>query len=111
MKNFTLQMKSILLGMLAMLAMATPSNAKVTGISDLFGKYKFTANIEYTEAGKDYKDKFKSNCDVTIEREGGYYEGQIVGLAGIQAEAQKINGWDAASSSLKILNPNGSGVA
>ena len=109
MKNFTLKMKSALLGMLAVFAMATPSNAKVTGVSDLFGKYKFTADIEYTEAGKAYEGKFKNNCDVVIEKEGTFFEGQIVGLAGLNDEAQRINAWDADSSRLSILNPNGQG--
>ena len=109
MKNFTQTMKSVLLGMLAVFTMAIPSSAKVTGVSDLFGKYTFTADIEYTEAGKAYEGKYKSNCDVVIEKEGGYYEGQIVGLAGLNAEAQKINAWEADSSRLSILNPNGMG--
>ena len=109
MKNFTQIMKSVLFSLLAVFAMSTPANAQVKGVSDLFGKYKFIADIEYTDAGKNYKDKFKTNCDVIIEKEGGYYEGQIVGLAGINAEAQKINGWEADSSRLSILNPNGQG--
>ena len=109
MKNFTLTMKSVLFSMLAVFAMAIPANAQVKTVSDLFGKYKFVADIEYTEAGQSYKGKYQTNCEVLIEKEGGYFDGQIVGLAGVQGEAQKINAWDEATSSLSILNPNGQG--
>ena len=102
MKNFTLKMKAVLFSMLAVLAMATPVKAQVTGVSDLFGKYKFSAKIEYTEAGKAYEGKFKETSDVTIEKHA-IYDGQIVGLAG-QPNGQLIN--NMVNDTLVITNPS-----
>ena len=108
MKNFTQKMKSVLFSVLAVLALATPANAEVTGVSDLFGKYKFTAKIEYTEAGKAYEGQFKESSEVTIEK-NAIYDGQIVGLAG-SMNGQLINGWNAEKSELVITNPSQGGV-
>ena len=108
MKNFTQKMKSVLFSVLAVLALATPANAEVTGVSDLFGKYKFTAKIEYTEVGKAYEGQFKESSDVTIEKHA-VYDGQIIGLAG-SLNGQLINGWNAEKSELMITNPSQGGV-
>ena len=101
-------MKSVLFSVLAVVAMATPAKAEVTGISDLFGKYKFTAKIEYTEAGKAYEGQYKETSEVTIEKHG-VYDGQIIGLAGRQ-NGQLINNWDAEKQQLVITNPSQNGV-
>ena len=108
MKNFTLKMKSVLFSVLAVLAMATPATAQVNGVADLFGKYKFTAKIEYTEAGKAFEGQYKETSDVTIEKHN-VYDGQIVGLAGSD-KGQTINGWNEKDQTLSILNPSFGGV-
>ena len=108
MKNFTQTMKSALLGMLAVFALATPAKAQVTGVSDLFGKYKFSATIEYTAEGKSYEGKFKESSDVTIEKHA-IQDGQIIGLAGSK-NGQQINKWNSESQTLEIYNPNQGGV-
>ena len=108
MKNFTLTMKSVLFSLLAVFAMATPANAQVTGVSDLFGKYKFSATIEYTAAGKSYEGQFKESSDVEIKKHE-IYDGQIVGLAGRQ-NGQLINAWNNEKQTLNITNPSQGGV-
>ena len=49
-----------------MLFVAMPAAAQVNSMSDLFGKWKFSATINTTEAGAAHADKFKSDCEVII---------------------------------------------
>ena len=40
------------------------AQAQVAGITDLFGNYKFTADVEFTTAGNNYKGSLLSESDV-----------------------------------------------
>ena len=101
-------MKSVLFSMLAVFAMATPANAQGKAVSDFFGKYKFTATIEYTELGKSYEGQYKESSDVEIKKHE-IYDGQIVGLAG-RPNGQLINSWNEEKQTLNITNPSQGGV-
>ena len=108
MKKTTL-MKSAL-ALIAAFVLALPARAQVASMADLFGTYKFTADVTVTDAGKDLADNFKSDCDVTITKcSYGIYDGEIQGLAGATA-AQSINGIDLTANTIKITNPNGNGL-
>ena len=37
-----------------MLFMAVQATAQVSSVADLFGKYRFTADVEFSEAGNSY---------------------------------------------------------
>ncbi len=87
-----------------MLFMAVQAKAQVTSISDLFGDYKFTADVEFTAEGEAYKDKFLAECDATISM-GTTYMAKIIGFAGSQTE-QNITDFSAEQEKVKITNPN-----
>ena len=87
-----------------MLFMAVQATAQVSSIVDLFGKYKFTADIEFTAEGEAYKSQLPAECDAVIS-EDGTYSAKIVGFAGSQTQ-QNINAISIEQSKLKILNLN-----
>ena len=106
-KNFTL--KSVFT-LIAAFALAMPAWAEVTSVADLFGKYKFTAEMQVTEAGQAYTEHFTNDCEVVITKcSAGIYDGEIQGLAGATV-AQKINDILTDKSAIKITNPNGNGI-
>ena len=93
-----------------MLFVAMPASAQVSSVADLFGKYKFTADVTVSDAGKSLTEHFSNDCDVVITKcSYNIYDGEIQGLAGATA-VQKINGIDTDQNAIKITNPNGSGV-
>ena len=87
-----------------MLFMAVQATAQVSSIVDLFGKYKFTANIEFTTEGEAYKNQLPTECDAEISEDGTYIA-KIVGFAGSQTQ-QNINAISIEQSMLKVLNLN-----
>ena len=87
-----------------MLFMAVQATAQVSSIVDLFGKYKFTADIEFTAEGETYKSQLPAECDAEIS-EDGTYSAKIVGFAGSQTQ-QNINAISIEQSMLKVLNLN-----
>ena len=87
-----------------MLFMAVQATAQVSGIVDLFGKYKFTADIEFTAEGEAYKSQLPAECDAEISEDGTYIA-KIVGFAGSQTQ-QNINDVSIEQSMLKVLNLN-----
>ena len=87
-----------------MLFMAVQATAQVSSIVDLFGKYKFTADIEFTAEGEAYKSQLPAECDAVIS-EDGTYSAKIVGFAGSQTQ-QNINAISIEQSMLKVLNLN-----
>ena len=87
-----------------MLFMAVQATAQVSGIADLFGKYKFTADIEFTAEGEAYKSQLPTECDAVISKDGTY-SAKIVGFAGSQTQ-QNINAISIEQSKVKVLNPN-----
>lgn len=89
-----------------MLFVAMPAKAEVSSVSDFFGKYKFTANVEVTEAGKALDVTFPEECEVIIAKcSNDIYDGQFQGFPGATG-VQKINGINTEKNVLKITNPN-----
>ena len=87
-----------------MLFMAVQATAQVSSIVDLFGKYKFTATVEFTAEGEAYKSQLPAECDAEISEDGTYIA-KIVGFAGSQTQ-QNINAISIEQSMLKVLNLN-----
>ena len=105
MKKFTLLQSAFAL--IAAFMLALPARAQVASAADLFGTYKFTADVNVTDAGQALKDNFKSECEVVITKcSQNIYDGEIQGLAGATA-VQKINDIDLTANTIKITNPNG----
>ncbi len=79
-------------------------NAQVNSVADLFGKYKFTADVEF--ASENYKNSYGSillgESDVTIEADA-QYAGRIVGFAGSQ---QKLNIRAIDGNTIEMTNFN-----
>ena len=108
MKKFTLLQSAFAL--IAAFMLALPARAQVASAADLFGTYKFTADVNVTDAGQALKDHFKSECEVVITKcSYNIFDGEIQGLAGANA-AQSINAVDVAANTIKITNPNGNGL-
>ena len=87
-----------------MLFVAVQATAQVSSIVDLFGKYKFTATVEFSAEGEAYKSQLPSECDAEISEDGTYIA-KIVGFAGSQTQ-QNINAISIEQSKLKVLNLN-----
>ena len=87
-----------------MLFMAVQATAQVSSIVDLFGKYKFSATVEFTAEGEAYKSQLLSESDVVIS-EDATYSAKIVGFAGSN-EKQNISDINTTTNKLQIINPN-----
>ena len=93
-----------------MLFMAMPANAQVTMV-DLYGKWKFTADIEWgATATEAQKAQISNECDVIIAADDitGWYEAKIVGFAGSK-NPQFADMFQSPSSGVyaaKVANPN-----
>lgn len=80
MKKFTLLSFAMLL---SFFTLATEVNAQASGITDLYGKWQFTATVETTEFGQQYADLFAAESEVTITKDpNGIYAAEISGFAG-----------------------------
>lgn len=89
-----------------MLFVAMPATAQVSVMSDLFGKWKFTATVTTTEAGTAYADKFKSECEVTIGKaESEYFMADIANFAGADY-AMSVSGFNSSTYTIEINGPN-----
>ena len=89
-----------------MLFVAMPATAQVSVMSDLFGKWKFTATVTTTEAGAAHADKFKSECEVTIGKaESEYFMADIANFAGADY-AMSVSGFNASTYTIEINGPN-----
>ncbi|MBR6589924.1 MAG: T9SS type A sorting domain-containing protein [Bacteroidaceae bacterium] len=105
MKKFTLLQSAFAL--IAAFMLALPARAQVASAADLFGTYKFTADVNVTDEGKEYTDYFKNECEVVITKSSNsHFIGEIQGLAGATA-AQRISDIDLSANTIKIPNPNG----
>ena len=108
MKKITLLQSAFAL--IAAFMLALPARAQVASAADLFGTYKFTADVNVTDAGQALKDNFKEECDVKITKCSiGIYDGEIQGLAGATS-AQSIYSVDTEKNVIIIRNPNGNGL-
>lgn len=87
--------------------MAVQANAQNFTIDQLFGKWQFTANVEYTaDATQAHKELLSGNCEATISKDDNYIA-KIVGFAGSEVQ-QNINmiGAKNGQDMLKINNLN-----
>ena len=101
MKKFYFMLVSLVL------FVAAQATAQVSSMSDLFGKYKFTATITPTEAGAAYADFWTEECEVEITEDGsGWYLASIQGLMGADY-SPSVSGFDATNCTFTINNPNG----
>ena len=96
-KNFFMSVCLVLLS-------AFFANAQVNTVEDLFGEYKFTADVEF--ASEEYKRTYESillgESDVTIEADA-QYAGKIIGFAGSQ---QKLNIRAVKDNTIEMTNFN-----
>ncbi|MCI6473916.1 MAG: hypothetical protein MSA31_09730 [Bacteroidales bacterium] len=100
---------SIILSM--MILSSTGAKAKVSSMAELFGKYKFTATVEVTEAGKAFQEYFAAESEVIITKDAAnIYDAQITGFAGAKgSEAMKVNAFSEEKQMFKVNNPSGNG--
>ena len=100
---------SIILSM--MILSSTGAKAKVSSMAELFGKYKFTATVEVTEAGQAFQEYFAAESEVIITKDAAnMFEAQITGFAGAKgSEAMKVNAFSEEKQMFKVNNPSGNG--
>ncbi len=69
--------------LLCFFALGLKANAQASSITELYGKWQFTATVETTEYGQQYADKFAAESEVTITKDPkGIYSAEISGFAG-----------------------------
>lgn len=84
----------------------TTVNAQVSKVTEVFGKYRFTATMDVTEFGKQYESLLKSDCEVIITAsDNQYYSVMVQGFAGATGNIYPA-GFDTESQALNVLNPN-----
>ena len=88
-----------------MLFVAMPASAQVKDMSELFGKYKFTATITPTEAGKQYTDLWQSECEVIITKGANGAPATVKGLLGNGAD-QTVANFYGNTNQFEVVNPN-----
>ena len=98
---------SIILSM--MILCSTGAKAKVSSMAELFGKYKFTATVEVTEAGQAFQEYFAAESEVIITKDAAnIYDAQITGFAVNNAtEAMKVNSINTETCKFQVKNPSG----
>ncbi|MBQ8867213.1 MAG: hypothetical protein IJ013_05795 [Bacteroidaceae bacterium] len=99
--------KTTFLSLLVCLTMlATTVKAQVSSVTEVFGKYQFTATVEVTEYGKQFENLFSANCEVTITAADlDYYSVMVQGFAG-GTENIYPSDFDTEAQALSVLNPN-----
>ncbi len=100
--------------LLCFMTLAVKANAQAESMTDLYGKWAFTATVETTALAADYEGRFAAESEVVITKEpNGYFEAEISGFAGGSGTFYP-HSFDAATQILHILNaPNvwGSGLS
>ena len=97
-------MKKITSLAILFLLLSVVARAQISGITDFYGKYRFSAIVEFTDAGNAYKNRLLSECDVEI-RAGENCIAEIVGFAG-SSRSHKISAIDTYANVLTVANPN-----
>ena len=90
-----------------MLVMAVQATAQNFTIDQLFGKWQFTADVEFTDAATQAnKETLSGNCEAVISADENYIA-KIVGFAGSSTQ-QNINaiGAKGGQDMVKVLNLN-----
>ena len=99
--------KNYFLSICLMLFMAVQATAQSFTIDQLFGKWQFTADVEFTDAATQaHKDVLSDNCEAVISADETYIA-KIVGFAGSSVQ-QNVNmiGAKNGQDMLKINNLN-----
>ncbi len=98
--KFNLMLLAVLFGA------SMEANAAVEEFTDLYGKYKFTANIELTADGEEYKDRLLTECEVQLTKNtSSYYYGRLVNFAGAPNDIA-ISNYDLEAKTFTVNNPN-----
>lgn len=103
MVNFTSIGRKVLFSTLLCMFSFLSADAAVTKASDLFGTYKFTADLEIAEGGQDFSDVLKSECEVVITSHS-VYDFSITGIGG--SDGAQGGAFNEANSSIDLNNPN-----
>ena len=92
-----------------MLLCGASAKAQVASMADLFGKYKFTADVVVTEAGKTSEANILKEGEVIITKDAAnIYEAQITGFAVNNAtEAMKVSNINTETCKFQVKNPSG----
>ena len=92
-----------------MLLCGASAKAQVASMADLFGKYKFTADVVVTDAGKASEANILKEGEVIITKDAAnIYEAQITGFAVNNAtEAMKVNNINTETCKFQVKNPSG----
>ncbi len=92
-----------------MILCSASARAQVASMADLFGKYKFTADVEVTEAGKASEANIVKEGEVVITKDAAnIYDAQITGFAVNNAtEAMKVNSINTETCKFQVKNPSG----
>ena len=99
--------KNYFMSVCLMLLMALQATAQSFTIDQLFGKWQFTADVEYTDAATQaHKETLSGNCEAVISADENYIA-KIVGFAGSSVQ-QNINaiGAKGGQDMVKVLNLN-----
>ena len=99
--------KNYFLSICLMLFMAVQATAQSFTIDQLFGKWQFTADVEFTDAATQAnKETLSGNCEAVISADENYIA-KIVGFAGSSVQ-QNINaiGAKGGQDMAKVLNLN-----
>ncbi len=88
-----------------------PDDTNVASMADLYGNYKFTADMmTVTEAGEALKEHFSDKCEVKVAKDesGMGWDAVISGIAGAVNGTHNVNGFDKENNKFKIQSWNGS---
>ena len=100
---------SLITLLVAMFAGSTAS-AAIESVTELFGTWTFTADIQFNDDS--YKDKILSGSEVIIQEDiYGQFDAEIDGLCGVDGAYQLVSKIEERDGNkvLKITNPNGGG--
>ena len=88
---------------------ATSASAQIQSVTELFGTWKFTADVQFNDDS--YKNKILNESEVTIKQDpSGTFAAEIDGLCGVENSYQQVSKLVAneeGQQTLKITNPNG----
>lgn len=99
-------MKKFYFMLVSLVLMATMANAQVSSIADLFGKYKFTADLEVVD--KNYESALSGDCEVVLTKSDvSYYPAMLKGFGGATG-VMYIAEFDEEAQAGIVRNPNNS---
>ncbi|MCQ2075544.1 MAG: hypothetical protein MJZ20_00695 [Bacteroidaceae bacterium] len=91
------------------LFLTTSASAQIQSVTELFGTWKFTADVQYND--DNYKSKILAESEVIIVKDPyGQFAAEIDGLCGVENSYQQVSKLVAneeGQQTLKITNPNG----